>query len=674
MECPHILQSSTVALTLKDLAAILKKPIQCSGCKAKSSIWICVTCGQLNCGRYVKGCALAHYRKTTNNNHQSSKQSPHSVCLEINELSVFCYACDDFIVNDTNDTKLDRMRAVITKHQEQQSPGIGNGSEATNPPVTKPVAPSEEASVSSREKRAQRRRTVSSSNLSSTRENDQPAKRARLTSATARPQAPPRSSQKSAEQTQRLKHLVGLRNLGNTCFMSAVLQSLGNINEFCSVLQQLPSLEDQLLRKSNKKEAAQSDKKGSSDLKPGKNVGVVSSSSTDGAIMTEELRKVLVALSSNYSSIGGSPEKKKASLNRSIATTAVTSISASNTRKVISPESLFHVIWKVVPRFRGYQQQDAHEFLRYMLDRLHTELLTLIPATEASELARKHPHLARYFKQLSQNPTLTYRRSGSPTITLNGRSGGKVALNSSHSLVTHMFGGTLQSEVTCLSCRASSKKHDPFLDLSVDIPSTFLCQRKAKAAARTGRAEEGGGGPAENSSGGGNQSTPKSNSLRLHDCLEKFVEVEELADSERFFCNNCKNKQRATKKFWIRRLPNVLCLHLKRFRWSPYSRTKLDNHVEFPLHGLDMSPYLLSNLHGTRCSNSGSHLYDLAAVIVHHGTGAGSGHYTAFVVKDNHWFHFNDSTVLATDHETVLKSKAYILFYIQRELKKHKAP
>ena len=102
-------------------------------------------------------------------------------------------------------------------------------------------------------------------------------------------------------------------------------------------------------------------------------------------------------------------------------------------------------------RFRGYQQQDAHEFLRYMLDRLHTELLTLIPATEASELARKHPHLARYFKQLSQNPTLTYRRSGSPTITLNGRSGGKVALNSSHSLVTHMFGGTLQSEVSSRS-------------------------------------------------------------------------------------------------------------------------------------------------------------------------------------------------------------------------------
>ena len=43
----------------------------------------------------------------------------------------------------------------------------------------------------------------------------------------------------------------------------------------------------------------------------------------------------------------------------------------------------------------------------------------------------------------------------------------------------------------------------------------------------------------------------------ITDCLQKFVEVEELADSERFFCNNCKNKQRSTKKFWVRRLPNV---------------------------------------------------------------------------------------------------------------------
>lgn len=95
-------------------------------------------------------------------------------------------------------------------------------------------------------------------------------------------------------------------------------------------------------------------------------------------------------------------------------------------------------------------------------------------------------------------------------------------------------------------------------------------------------------------------------------------------------------------------------------------RTKIDNYIKFPTQGLDMKRFVAVNKHETRGSSCGPTTYDLVAFIEHHGSGLGSGHYTAFCRHDKYWFHFDDSSVTACDESKVRQSKAYILFYNRR--------
>ncbi|MEE6528075.1 hypothetical protein FKM82_029983, partial [Ascaphus truei] len=81
------------------------------------------------------------------------------------------------------------------------------------------------------------------------------------------------------------------------------------------------------------------------------------------------------------------------------------------------------------------------------------------------------------------------------------------------------------------------------------------------------------------------------------DCLRSFTDLEELDETELYMCLKCKKKQKSTKKFWIQKLPKVLCLHLKRFHWTAYLRNKVDTYVDFPVRGLDMKCFLLEVKH-----------------------------------------------------------------------------
>lgn len=148
----------------------------------------------------------------------------------------------------------------------------------------------------------------------------------------------------------------------------------------------------------------------------------------------------------------------------------------------------------------------------------------------------------------------------------------------------------------------------------------------------------------------------------LTDCLKLFNMEEQLGPEDAWYCNKCKDHVQATKKFDLWKLPPILVIHLKRFSYrNRYRRDKLDTLVKFPLEGLNLSEYTLSEAE-TPC-------YDLFAVSNHFGA-LGGGHYTAFAKNpnDNKWYKFDDSNVSPMNEDRVCSSAAYVLFYRRRDI------
>ena len=95
-----------------------------SACDSTESVWLCVSCGVLSCGRYVKAHGLRHFEDS---------HRKHAVCIDTKETAVFCYTCDDFVVNDTPDSKIDSIRSKLlslASGATAASPGGGGSSAA----------------------------------------------------------------------------------------------------------------------------------------------------------------------------------------------------------------------------------------------------------------------------------------------------------------------------------------------------------------------------------------------------------------------------------------------------------------------------------------------------------------------------------------------------------------
>uniref|UniRef100_A0A0A9YVB5 Ubiquitin carboxyl-terminal hydrolase n=1 Tax=Lygus hesperus TaxID=30085 RepID=A0A0A9YVB5_LYGHE len=179
------------------------------------------------------------------------------------------------------------------------------------------------------------------------------------------------------------------------------------------------------------------------------------------------------------------------------------------------------------------------------------------------------------------------------------------------------------------------------------------------------------------------QNSELGGSVTLEECFQLYTKEEVLGAEDAWHCPNCNLKQEVVKKLGLWSLPDILVIHLKRFRQPPAkshnrSTIKLTTLVDFPAVGFDMTPHLCGsgnpgpwwkqNTNGT--SPPQHNTYDLYAVCNHHGQNLHTGHYTAYCRNpyNGQWYCFDDTTVSGVNESDLVTSAAYILFYQRRGL------
>jgi len=120
----------------------------------------------------------------------------------------------------------------------------------------------------------------------------------------------------------------------------------------------------------------------------------------------------------------------------------------------------------------------------------------------------------------------------------------------------------------------------------------------------------------------------------IFDSLNASLEPTILAEPHLWYCPLCKAFREATRKYDLWELPEILVVQFMRLEQSRWFRSITTTHIDFPMDGLDLTPYLLQNV--TPCP------YSLTAVM---NLSSQPRSYSSYVLnKDDKKWHSYDAT------------------------------
>lgn len=197
--------------------------------------------------------------------------------------------------------------------------------------------------------------------------------------------------------------------------------------------------------------------------------------------------------------------------------------------------------WKCegMDHLAGYEQKDAHEYFHGFLD-----------------ILSKH--------------TRVYREQILKTINTAIPDNTVVPAKSANDLdiIKNLFEGTLRSVLVCQECGSKRMQSEPFM--SISLPLSKEVQRATTEM------------PGESNEFGGRVK------LSIERCLRHFTMPETLADP--VDCPSCRKKTSTKKQHVISKLPKILCLHLKRF--DAAQNKKIEDFVSFPATNFNLGSFL----------------------------------------------------------------------------------